>query len=116
MGGPCQQWHKLWVSAPLAAEGLFVWVQGSSLGQTFRVPPDKAQPAEEAPGSEQPAAQQGGAGLLPVDPDLNLVQSLLASYDAQQGLPGPAGNLATALGLQLHTEAVPPQEHGPRQE
>lgn len=31
--------------------------------------------------------------------DLNLVQNLMASYNAQEGLPGPAGNLAGLLGL-----------------
>jgi hypothetical protein len=31
--------------------------------------------------------------------DLNLVQNLMASYNAQEGLPGPVGNLAGMLGL-----------------
>ena len=39
--------------------------------------------------------------MAPVDVDMNLVQNLLASYDAQQGLAGPVGNLAGMLGLQL---------------
>lgn len=40
--------------------------------------------------------------LTPIDPDMNLVQNLLASYQAQEGLPGPASNLAGMLGLNLH--------------
>ena len=39
--------------------------------------------------------------LMPVDVDLNLVQNLLASYEAQEGLAGPVGNLAGMLGLQI---------------
>ena len=38
---------------------------------------------------------------MPVDVDLNLVQNLLASYEAQEGLAGPVGNLAGMLGLQM---------------
>eukprot|EP00976_Prorocentrum_cordatum_P003244 62633-Prorocentrum_minimum.AAC.2 len=37
----------------------------------------------------------------PVDVDLNLVKSLLSSYSAQGGLPGPASNLLGMMGLQL---------------
>ena len=39
--------------------------------------------------------------LKPVDLDTNLVRNLLQSYTAQQGLAGPAGNLAGLLGLEL---------------
>lgn len=58
--------------------------------------------------------EESDSGLQPVDVDLNLVQNLLASYGAQEGLPGPAGNLAAALGLQMHLEEQGPssrQEH-----
>ena len=44
--------------------------------------------------------------LMPVDVDVNLVQNLLASYEAQEGLAGPVGNLAGLLGLQM-----PSQKH-----
>jgi hypothetical protein len=48
----------------------------------------------------------GGEALPPIDLDLNLVQGLLRSYAAQEGLPGPASNLLGALGLSLpHVEA-----------
>ena len=40
-----------------------------------------------------------GDDMEEVDVDLNLVQNLMASYNAQEGLPGPAGNLAGLLGL-----------------
>ena len=45
--------------------------------------------------------------LPPLDLDTNLVRNLLQSYTAQQGLAGPAGNLAGLLGLNLpdHAEA-----------
>ena len=39
--------------------------------------------------------------MKPIDLDTNLVQNLLQSYAAQEGLAGPAGNLAGLLGLQL---------------
>jgi hypothetical protein len=42
--------------------------------------------------------------LTPVDVDFNLIKSLVASFAAQGGLPGPASNLAGLLGLQLPTE------------
>ena len=47
----------------------------------------------------------GGGDLQPVDVDVNLVQSLLASYAGQQGLPGPAGALAGLLGIHLPDDA-----------
>lgn len=40
-----------------------------------------------------------------VDLDLNLVQSLLASYSAQGGLPGPISNLVGMMGLELPDDA-----------
>lgn len=42
--------------------------------------------------------------LRPVDLDLNLVNNLLESFASQQGLPGPASNLAGMLGLSLPKE------------
>lgn len=53
-------------------------------------------------GEHDTGGQGDGEGdLLPVDLDMNLVRSLVASYGAQAGLPGPAGNLAGLLGFQL---------------
>lgn len=42
--------------------------------------------------------------LAPLDLDMNLVQNLLASYEAQEGLPGPVGNLFGMMGLNLPHE------------
>ena len=47
----------------------------------------------------------GKDSLMPVDLDLNLVQNLLESYSSQQGLSGPASNLAGLLGLRLPDNA-----------
>jgi hypothetical protein len=49
---------------------------------------------------------RGGEGLMPVDLDMNLVKSLMASYTTQGGMPGPASNLAGLLGVQLPTTVV----------
>ena len=62
--------------------------------------------ASEAPAAlqddQQAGEQGGGAGTLqPVDVDLNLVSSMLESFASQQGLPGPASNMAGMLGLHL---------------
>lgn len=79
---------------------------GTKMGESFERPPAAA----GAAGAGQ--QQQGGADmdveLLPVDVDLNLVKGLVASYASQQGLPGPAGNLAGLLGLQLPAQAEAP--------
>ena len=45
--------------------------------------------------------EEEDVSLLPVDVDANLVASLLASYQEQAGLPGPASNLAGLFGIQL---------------
>lgn len=46
----------------------------------------------------------GNEELSPVDLDMNLVQNLLASYEAQEGLPGPVGNLFGMMGVHLPHE------------
>jgi len=60
------------------------------------------------------AAPPGAAGeavLQPVDLDVNLANSLLASYSSQQGLPGPASSLAGLLGVTLpDPDAIHPTE------
>ena len=45
--------------------------------------------------------QGGDETIRPVDIDLNLVSSLLESVASQQGMPGPATNMAAMLGLKL---------------
>ncbi len=47
------------------------------------------------------AVEAGEQELRPVDVDLNLVSNLLESFASQQGLPGPASNLAGMLGVPL---------------
>lgn len=77
--------------------------------------PQQQQAGGPAGGQQQGAASGGADGdadvaaeaaaeaaaMRPIDVDLNLVNSLLASYGEQQGLPGPAGSLAGLLGLRL---------------
>ncbi|RDX81708.1 Protein ecdysoneless-like protein, partial [Mucuna pruriens] len=41
----------------------------------------------------------------PVDVDVNLVKSFLDSFSSQQGLPGPASNLLSLMGVQLPQDA-----------
>ena len=52
-------------------------------------------------GAQAGVEPKGGNDMKPVDLDTNLVRNLLQSYTAQQGLAGPAGNLAGLLGLNL---------------
>lgn len=47
---------------------------------------------------------RAGDGVSPVDLDINLVQNLMASFEAQEGLPGPVGNLFAMMGLNLPHE------------
>lgn len=62
--------------------------------------------ADKGKGVEQPKASGGvNNHMKPVDLDTNLVRNLLQSYTAQQGLAGPAGNLAGLLGLTLPDNA-----------
>ncbi len=49
----------------------------------------------------QQDGQDGEGELQPVDLDLNLVSNMLESFASQQGLPGPASNLAGMLGVPL---------------
>jgi hypothetical protein len=54
-------------------------------------------------GGDEPLASERDASqkLAPVNVDLNLVKSLLASYTAQEGQPGPATNMLSMLGVGL---------------
>jgi hypothetical protein len=38
-------------------------------------------------------------GLAPLDLDVNLISSMLSSFSAQQGLPGPVSNILGDLGF-----------------
>ena len=54
------------------------------------------------------AVEADSLELAPVDLDLNAVEGLLASFHNQQGLPGPASNLAGLLGISLPPHRQPP--------
>lgn len=61
-----------------------------------------AQPAEaQGKAAVGEAGGEAGGELQLVDLDLNLVSNMLESFASQQGLPGPASNLAGMLGVPL---------------
>ncbi|XP_077491205.1 ecdysoneless cell cycle regulator [Amblyomma americanum] len=43
----------------------------------------------------------GGDGYRPVDINLTALKNILESYSSQEGLPGPAGNLLSAMGISV---------------
>jgi hypothetical protein len=61
----------------------------------------RAPAAAEGPEGGELGDRGAPEGLAPVDVDMNLVNSLLASYGEQAGMPGPATSLAGLLGLRL---------------
>ena len=65
------------------------------------------QPEHNTAAAAAATSSDQAADLQPLDLDTNMVRNLLQSYTAQQGLAGPAGNLAGLLGLNLpdHAEA-----------
>lgn len=75
---------------------------GTSMAESFDRGEPVAAAATAAGGDGQRDGHAGDGELLrPVDLDMNLVKSLLRSVAAQQGLSGPAGNLAGLLGMEL---------------
>ena len=52
--------------------------------------------------------------LVPVDVDVNLIESLLASYAGEAGVPGPASTLAGMLGVSLPLAAAAAAAAAPR--
>lgn len=102
-------------------------LKDTSLAQTFATAESLVNAEERKKKTQASAAQAGLAGavdpidgedeeeeedisLLPVDVDANLVANLLASYQEQAGLPGPASNLAGLLGIHLPDNL--PDDHG----
>ncbi|CAK0783621.1 hypothetical protein CVIRNUC_006820 [Coccomyxa viridis] len=73
-------------------------LSSSKIGTTFA---KAEQPHTGGTGSSTQEQGQEASSLQPVDLDLNLVENLLASYAGQQGLPGPASNLAGLMGISL---------------
>lgn len=47
------------------------------------------------------AAAGNDADYRPVDVDLTALKNILESYSSQEGLPGPAGNLLSAMGISV---------------
>ena len=74
-------------------------LRGTAMATDFARAPAATAASDAAPDAEDDEA------MRPVDVDLNLVQSLLASYTAQEGLPGPASNMLGLLGLALPDDA-----------
>jgi hypothetical protein len=89
-----QTFEKVQIAEPAAAAD----------GKASAGAPAAAAAVAAAAAGSGPSGEAGDAGLTPLDVDYNLVKSLLASYTAQGGLPGPASNLAGLLGLQLPTD------------
>ncbi|XP_029646832.1 protein ecdysoneless homolog isoform X1 [Octopus sinensis] len=72
-------------------------------------PPPKVQPvppAESVPhnGSKQSPddIDDEDEGFRPVNIDVNIVKNLLASHNVQPGQPGPATNILSSMGVDLH--------------
>ena len=86
--GPCYRKEK----TPLCRQ--------SAAGKTVASSSYNAMSCACAGASTQEQGEEA-RGLQPVDLDLNLVENLLASYAGQQGLPGPASNLAGLMGISL---------------
>eukprot|EP00850_Spirogloea_muscicola_P012144 SM000077S21618 [mRNA] locus=s77:547099:548820:- [translate_table: standard] len=86
-------------------------LRGSTLAQSFEqvaqpaandeARPKKYQQAEAGDRDSDDKDDSAEGGMAAVDVDVNLVKSLLQSYSAQQGLPGPASTLLGAMGVDL---------------
>lgn len=85
------------------AEGTFpeetIEDMGHAPGVSKTLPRDLSEKGDEIVEGEEEDVDEDE--LRPVDVDVNLVQSLLASYAGQQGLPGPVSNLAGLMGIHL---------------
>lgn len=91
--------------APAAASdaaGAGAGGSGGHMGRSAAAGGHAADARRQEEGGEEDGEQEAAAAALrPVDLDVNLVKSLLASYGEQQGLPGPAGTLAGLMGVRL---------------
>lgn len=85
---------------------------GTKMAETFERLPMPGAVSAGVPGSHHTAVggvESGGScskgglqsEMQPVDLDMNLVKNLIRSYTSQQGLSGPASNLAGLLGVKL---------------
>eukprot|EP00850_Spirogloea_muscicola_P007830 SM000040S14842 [mRNA] locus=s40:719871:721604:+ [translate_table: standard] len=86
-------------------------LRGSTLAQSFEqvappaadveARPKKCQQTKVGGRDSDDEDEYAEGGMAAVDVDVNLVKSLLQSYSAQQGLPGPASTLLGAMGVDL---------------
>lgn len=80
-----------------------------------RVPPARPPPPKLTPQSSKDVdidIDDEDEGFRPVNIDANLVKNMLASYGAQQGLPGPATNILSSMGIQLKSESKVTDRNG----
>lgn len=94
---------------------------GTDVGLSFeREPPARpprrrpAQAKKKAPvavpesaGEEADDEEVDDDDYRPVDVDLTALKNILESYGGQEGLPGPAGNLLSAMGIRVPRDADP---------
>ena len=89
-----------------------VGVGSTDLDIAFREAYDEAMETElrksDVKGAKGVKSGGGGSGVTnsgggegPVDVDVGALRGLLASYEAQMGMPGPAGSLAGSMGFAL---------------
>eukprot|EP00743_Colponemidia_sp_Colp-15_P009607 GILK01010508.1.p1 GENE.GILK01010508.1~~GILK01010508.1.p1 ORF type:complete len:726 (-),score=156.19 GILK01010508.1:84-2261(-) len=77
-------------------------LKSTNIAKTFA---DQERGEISGPDSDDEDDEDSAAFLKPVDVDVNLVKSLLASYSEQQGLAGPASTLLAQLGKELPDNA-----------
>lgn len=63
--------------------------------------------APESGGEEADDEEVNEDDYRPVDVDLTALKNILESYGGQEGLPGPAGNLLSAMGIRVPRDADP---------
>ncbi|KAM7295887.1 protein ecdysoneless homolog [Ixodes scapularis] len=63
--------------------------------------------APESGGEEADDEEANEDDYRPVDVDLTALKNILESYGGQEGLPGPAGNLLSAMGIRVPRDADP---------
>lgn len=70
-----------------------------------RPPPERPPPPKLTTRSSSKDIDDEDEGFRPVNIDANLVKNMLASYGAQQGLPGPATNILSSMGIQVKSDS-----------
>ncbi|EEC14215.1 SGT1 protein, putative [Ixodes scapularis] len=83
---------------------------GTDVGLSFeREPPARPPRRRPAQASDRSADDEEANedDYRPVDVDLTALKNILESYGGQEGLPGPAGNLLSAMGIRVPRDADP---------